>query len=445
MADDSQAGGTPTRPPDVRPSLRPAARSIAKLINWSPAPPEATPEQRRNFLMVQIDAIGIGLASAAAPFLAVFLARLGASNSQIGLLSSMPGFAGLILAIQIGSFLQRQPSIVPWFSRGRLLVVSSYALTGLVTLVVSPGMAVYAILAVWALATIPQTIVSICFSVVMSNVAGPRLRYDLMSRRWSILGFTTAVTVALVGQVLDRVVFPLNYQLVFIGLSLGGLISYYFSSHIDLPVVVLPPRVTLSWRQRIKEYVALIGSNKPFVSFVSRRLVFSTGQAFAAPLFPIFYVRVLNAPDAAIGLITTAATASAMIGYSLWVRQSRLRGSRFVLLCATLGLAVYPIVVSVNRSVEFMIVLAGLSGIFSAGLNLVFFDELMKTVPDAYSATFVSFAQMLAYLSSLVAPLVGAAVATAMGVSPGLVIGGVLTLVGFALFALQREPQAAPA
>lgn len=446
MADESPAAGAPAEPPHPpQASLRPPARSIARLINWSPAPPEATPVQRRNFLMVQIDAIGIGLASAASPFLAVFLARLGASNSQIGLLSSMPGFAGLILAIQIGSFLQRQPSIVPWFSRGRLLVVSSYALTGLVTLLVPRHLAVPAILLVWALATVPQTIVSICFSVVMSNVAGPRLRYDLMSRRWTILGFTTAVTVALVGQVLDRVTFPLNYQLVFIGLSLGGLISYYFSSHIDLPTVVLQPRAVLTLGERIRDYIALIGSNKPFVSFISRRFVFLTGQAFCAPLFPLFYVRVLDAPDAAIGLITTAATASAMVGYTVWVRQSRRRGSRFVLLCATLGLALYPMVVSANRSVEFMIGLAAVSGIFSAGLNLVFFDELMKTVPDEYSATFVSFAQMLSYMSSLVSPLVGTAVATAIGIGPGLLIGGMLTSLGFLLFAWQREHAPGPA
>jgi hypothetical protein len=154
-----------------------------RLLNWSAAPSDATPVQRRNFLNVQIDAIGIGLASAASPFLAVFLTRLGATNAQIGLLSSMPGFAGLIIAIQIGSFLQRQPNIVPWFSRARLLVISSYTLTGLVTMFLPRDLAVIGILAVWALATIPQTMVNICFSVVMSSVAGPRMRYDLMSRR----------------------------------------------------------------------------------------------------------------------------------------------------------------------------------------------------------------------------------------------------------------------
>lgn len=185
----------------------------------------------------------------------------------------------------------------------------------------------------------------------------------------------------------------------------------------------------------------MVRRNEPFVSFVTRRFVFLTGQAFAAPLFPLFYVRVLHAPDAAIGLITTAATASAMIGYSLWMRQSRVRGSRFVLLCTTLGLSLYPMVVSFNRSVEIMIVLAGMAGIFAAGLNLVMFDELMKTVPDDLSATFVSLSQMLSYVSAVVAPLVGTTLATFIGINGGLFVGGVINFLGFLLFVRGKSIQ----
>ncbi len=405
-----------------------------RLKRWSVAPPEATPIQRRNFANVQVDAVGVGFASAAGPFLPVFLARLGATNSQIGLLSSMPGLAGLLLAIQIGSVLQGQPSVVPWFSRARLMVIASYALTGIVTLIVPREYAVIAILAIWAVATVPQTVVNIGFSVVMSNVAGPRMRYELMSRRWTILGFTTAISVAVVGQILDRIGFPINYQVVFMCLSVGGLISYYFSSHIDLPLAPPRPPSRQPFRQRISDYVTMVRRNEPFVSFVTRRFVFLTGQAFAAPLFPLFYVRVLHAPDAAIGLITTAATASAMIGYSIWVRQSRVRGSRFVLLCTTLGLSLYPMMVSFNRSVEIMIVLAGMAGVFAAGLNLVMFDELMKTVPDELSATFVSLSQMLSYVSAVIAPLVGTMLATFIGIDGGLLVGGVINSLGFLLF-----------
>jgi hypothetical protein len=199
------------------------------------APPEATPVQKRNFTTIQIDAIGVGLASAASPFLPVFLARLGATNLQVGLLTAMPGFTGFLLAILVGRFLQSRTNIVPWFSTSRLLVLSAYAATGLAPFIVPDEYLIFTILGIWAAATVPQTAVAVAFSVVMNAAAGPTLRYELMSRRWSILGFTNAIAVAIAGQVLNMLGFPFNYQVVFISLSLGGLVSYYYSSRIELP------------------------------------------------------------------------------------------------------------------------------------------------------------------------------------------------------------------
>lgn len=403
-------------------------------------PADLTAIQRRNFLNVQIDAIGVGIASAASPFLPVFLARLGASNFQVGLLTAMPAFTGLFLALLAGRLLQRQRQVVPWFSAARLLVLSSYALTGLVPFVVPREYQVNAVLAIWALATFPQVLLNVAFSVVMNAVAGPKHRYDLLSRRWSILGFTQAVMVALVGQTLDRLGFPFNYQIVFLGLSLGGLVSFYYSSRIVLPEAELPaPTSGESARERVRGFFALIRSQPAFVSFMLKRFVYFSGMALAVPLFPLYYVRQVQASDAWIGAINMTHTAIMLVGYLLWSRQSRVRGGRFVLLWTTLGLSFYPIFTALTPSVELLVLYAGLAGIFQAGLDLVFFDELMKTFPAQYSATFVSVAQSLQYLSTVAAPLVGTLLADYIGLSGALIVSGALRFVGFGLFALGKR------
>src|SRR5581483_10544716 len=204
-------------------SLRLAAlrRRVAPrqmLGQWIPLGPDT---QSQNVRRVLIDGIGVGVAAAAAPYLPVFLTRLGADNFAIGLLTSMPALAGLVFAVPLGHFLARKANIVPWYSGWRFLVQVCYTLTGLVPFFVT-DQAVLLILLVWALATIPQTIVSIGFTVVMAGVAGPEGRFYLMSRRWSSLGVTSAVVVAFAGLVLDRIVFPLNFQIVFVALSLSG-------------------------------------------------------------------------------------------------------------------------------------------------------------------------------------------------------------------------------
>lgn len=391
--------------------------------------------QQQNFRNVQLDAIGVGLSAAASPFLPVFLARLGASNFEIGLLSAMPGVTGLVLAIFVGRFLQTRRNIVPWFSLSRLLVLSSYAFTGLIAIFISGSLAVKSILGVWALATLPQTSLAVAFSVVMNNVAGSDGRYTLLSRRWSIIGLTNAVITFLATQMLDRVVFPLNYQILFITLSVGGLISFYFSSRITLPDQDAPPLASgHSLGETLRNYRELLRSNPAFVSFVSKRFVYLSAIALGAPLFPLYFVRQVSATDAQIGAINMTMTTVLMVGYFAWTWLSRRRGGRFVLLATTFGLSLYPALTATSLDVTWMIVFAGLAGFFQAGIDLVFFDELMKTVPPEYSATFVSLAQSIQYLSAILAPLLGATLADSIGLGPALLVSAGLRLLGFLLF-----------
>jgi hypothetical protein len=322
-----------------------------KFLTWSAAPPDVIGVQRRNFINVQVDGIGVGLASAAAPFLPVLLTRLGASNFEVGLLTAMPAITGLLLALAIGRFLQRQRQIVPWYSRARFIYLMAYGMTGLAILIAPPEYRVAAVLTIWAVATLPSIILNVCFSVVADAIAGPKGRYELMSRRWSVLGLTSALTVAIAGQLLERLPFPLNYQVVFIALSAGGLISLYFSSHIELPdapPVAAPAAPTA--RGQLGGLLAMLRDEPAFGAFVAKRFIFLSGIALAAPIFPLYYVRIANASDAHIGLIGTAQGLTLLIGYRLWTRLTQARGSRLVLLCTTLGLGVYPLLVSLTTS-----------------------------------------------------------------------------------------------
>jgi hypothetical protein len=410
-------------------------QAVLKRLHFPVAPDDVVGVQRKNFLHVQIDAVAVGLANAANPFLPVFLTRLGATNNQIGLLTAMPGVTGLLLALPVGRFLQRQRQIVPWFGVSRLMVISSYALTGLVVFLVPPGYQVTAVLLIWALASLPQTALAVCFSVVMNAVAGPEHRYELMSRRWSILGITTAITAVLAGQVLVRFNFPINYQVVFIALSVGGLLSYYYSSHIVLPDAVPPEdHPGQSITKRMFGFASLIWSQRNFVRFSTKRYVFLFGTLLATPILPLYYVKVVDASDAWIGIISTSQTAVLVIGYSIWTRTYRSRGSRFVLLCTTLGLSLYPALLALTHAEVVVAMLAGVAGIFQAGLDLVFFDELMRTVPDEYSATFVSFSQSLVYSAAILAPLLGTQLSNTIGLGGVLVVSAGIRGIGFLLF-----------
>jgi MFS family permease len=262
----------------------------------------------------------------------------------------------------------------------------------------------------------------------------------LLSRRWAIFGLTSVVGTFIVTRLIDLIDFPLNYAIMFLALSLGGLLSFYFSSRITLPDQNPPPlSKSRSPLEGIRNYFSLLKSAPSFRSFAGKRFVYLSALALSLPIMPLYLVRQIGATDSQIGTINMTMTLVMLVGYFLWPWTSRRYGGRFVLLATTFGMIFYPALSAATSSVYLIIFYAGIAGLFQSGLDLVFFDELMKTVPPDYSATFVSLAQSMQYLSTVVAPLLGTWLADSIGLGGALWVSAGLRLVGFLLFLLPKR------
>jgi hypothetical protein len=411
-------------------------RSVARAAGWFVRPGSVAERNVRNVL---IDGMGVGLVQGVATFLSVFLVRLGASPFLVGLLTSMPALTGMILAVPVGRLLERQRNIVPWYSRARIWVLGSYALTGLVPFLFPLDLAPIPIIVIWAIATVPQTIVNVAFTIVMGAVAGPNRRYYLMSRRWSTLGITSALTVAIVGVLLDLMAFPINYQTVFIGSFAGGLLSFAFSSRIVIPDNDPSERedgAGHSLRERLAEGLAALRENAAYSRFLASQFVFRCGMALALPLFPLYWVRELNASDSWIGIINTVQNGVLLGAYFMWSSLSRRRGAVLVLRLCAFGLGLHPVLTGLTSSVPPLVLYAGLAGIFNAGIDLVLFDILLVTCPKRHTASYIAVYQMTTYVAMFAAPILGTLLADTLGYGPALFAGGGLRFAGAALFVL---------
>ena len=404
--------------------------------------------EQRNIRNVLIDGIGVGIVSGVATFLSVFLVRLGASSFLVGLLTAMPALTGIILALPVGQLLERQRNVVPWYSRARVWVLGSYAITGLMPFIFPLELVPVPIIVIWAIATVPQTIVNVAFTIVMGAVAGPDRRYYLMSRRWSILGLTTAGTVALAGWALNQAAFPVNYQLVFIGSFAGGLLSFIFSSQIDIPdndpaEAAEAEGAGHSRRERLREGWAALRENALFSRFLISQFVFRCGITLALPIFPLYWVRELHASDAWIGLINTVNSGVLLGAYFVWSTLSRKRGATLVLRVCAFGLVLYPLLAGLTRSVAPQPVYAGMGGIFMAGIDLVLFDMLLRTCPPRHTASYIALYQLTTYVATFISPLIGTQIADTLGAAPALFVAAGLRLAGAALFVLLRVGETA--
>lgn len=389
----------------------------------------------RNIRNVFIDGIGVGIVAGVGTFLAVFLVRLGASSLLVGLLTALPALTGAILAVPIGAFLERQRNIVPWYSGMRVWVLWSYAIFGLLPFFIPLAAVPWTVIVIWALVTIPSTFVNLAFTLVMGGVAGPGRRFFVMSLRWSSLGAVSAITVMLVGAILDRIAFPLNYQLVFIGSFFGGLLSFLFSRSIQLPDNPPTVRQTMPLRTWFTTLGSALSHAPPaFRNYALSTFVFRSGVAMALPLFPLYWVRQIGASDTWIGIISTASSAVLIIAYFLWSLAVRRLGIGVVLLMSSFGMTLYPFATAATSSVLLLAIFAGFSGFFVAGNDLVNFDLVLSTTPQEHQATYIGLFQMLQNVALFIMPMLGTIVADLTGLHLALIVAGVLRMVGFVLY-----------
>lgn len=402
------------------------------------APGNAPAGTRHNWIATQKEALAFGPTDAAASFLPVLLARLGATNVQVGLLSAIPNLAGFVLAIPVGHFLQGRRNAIPWYSRGRVINQLALAAVGTALIALPTDQAVPAIIAIMGLAAIVGSFANFSFYSVMDGLSGPNGRYELMARRWGMKGLATAVSLAVIGWILAEVPFPRSYQLVFLATGVAAVVGFKYARTFRIPDH--PPRARQAGfatrRARLAAFVREIGHERPFLRFLGRHAVFTFGLSMAVPLIPLYYVRQLGASDAWIGLIGTTQALLTMTGYFLWRRTVRRRGGTHVLIVSTIGAGAFPALLAITQWELGVAALVGAYGICLAGIELSIFDELMKAVPPNQAVRFAALDQGASNFAGMTGPITGAIVSAALGIPAGLILAGAVTLAGAGLFGL---------
>ena len=398
--------------------------------------------QARNWRLVQADSLFIGIVNASSTFLPVFLLRLGASASDIGLLTALPALTAFMLAIPFGRYLQARGRIVAWYSRLRLAAWVSYAVIAAAVALLPRASSVPVALFIWAVASLPSTAALVAFPLVMDGAAGPGGRFELLGRRWAIAGVSAIVAVALGGQFLATVPFPTNYEILLVIVTLGGFGSFLQSSRIVIAEHVRPPHTEQAPRlDRLRALWRQVVSNRPFMGYELRTFVYIWSLGMALPVLPLFYVHDLAASDAWIGIIGAAGSAGSVVGYVTLRRVARSRGGTVILIPALLAAAWTTALMSVVNWLPAVALLAFALGGAAAGAQLALFDRMMRTFPKELGVTFSSVDQSLQNFALIVAPNVAGILAVSLGSRQTLLLTAAVGFIAVALFAIEARSE----
>ncbi|MGQ9595456.1 MAG: MFS transporter [Anaerolineae bacterium] len=396
------------------------------------------PRQAANEHNLYLETFWFGvLNGVATTFLEVFAVRLGATSLQVGLLTALPALVNVAVPVPAARLLDRAGQRVPLILRAVVWQRVAYLLLALVPFL-GPHWRVDGIVMLVALSTIPAAVLNLGITVLIGDLVAPQDRAVVVSRRNVILSGTTMLVATAGGWWLDLVPFPLNYQTLFGAAACASLLSLRYLRRIagpEIPGARPAAPVGVRWLQ-LKAAWGELATQRKFLLFCASAFVYHWGLYLPTALYSIYRVRYLGANDRWIGSFMTLHTITTIAGYWLAGGLARRWGEERMLVLGAGGLAFYPILTGLSTSLPPLLGVSAWGGLVGAWLNLALFNVSLALAPEGQRATYVALYTVVVNLAACAAPLVGSALAGAMGIREAMILSGGVRLLGTGLFAL---------
>lgn len=420
---------------------------------------QAVPEEHRsNFLHLYWDVAWFGLlAGSALAFVAVFATRQGASAFEVGLLNAGPALFGLLLTLPVGHWLGTRPLGATVFWTSVLYRVWYLAWAALPFLFPAP-VQVWALIGITLVMSVPGTALSVGFNALFATAVPPEWRSHVAGTRNALVATVTIASSLFCGFLLDRLPFPLGYQVVFLLGFLGGALSSYhlwfvrpqgearLAPRLGLRDLARPgalqtadtPRTTIGLhvftRQALRRELHTDALRGPFLRTLAGLFAFHFAQFVAAPVFPLYMVRTLALTDQQISLGAALVQGTLALGSTQIRRIAPRLGNQRLTALGSLLMSAYPLLMALSRGVGLYLVASAVGGLAWALLAGGLGNYLLERVPENDRPTHLAWYNLALNAAILLGSFTGPLLVGGLGLIPALLVcAGLYSLAGIVI------------
>lgn len=395
---------------------------------------------RNNFLHLFLDIAWFGVLNGSAiNFLNVYVTRLGATPFQIGLLSATSAVVNLLFAIPAAHWLEKR-------SIGKAVFWTSFFYrVGFLLWVPLPWLfdastQTWALIGLTLLMGIPLTALGVGFNVIFATAVPNNYRAYVAGARNVLLSITFMLTSLGCGILLDRVVYPLNYQIVFlIGAIGGGMSSFHLyrvrplkedtsreSPSVSSQEPPAPP--SKSSKFHFSSMRTDIWKT-PFRITLLLFLGFHLAQYLAVPLFPVYNVRNLQLTDENIGTGTAIFYLTVLLASTQLNRLVKKSGHKNITGAGVAGMSIYPIALALSSLVWQYYLVSAIGGLIWALVAGASANYLLEKIPEFDRPSHLAWYTVILNSAVLAGSLTGPLFADVFGIVSALILAGILRLV----------------
>jgi len=378
---------------------------------------------------------GSGLAFAGA-----YAIRLGASNSAVSLLSSVPALMAALLLLPFGHFQQSRARPSRWILTSLLVARAGTLLYVLVPWLHIGGLPAGTLFVVFfSLLTLPNNFFNLGFVPFLAQALPEPHRADTFAARNVLTGAGVSLCTYLFGLWLVRAAFPANYQAMFFVGFLASMLSLWFLWKVKVSEAPrgAPSKTAPGWRPFFKEWLAFFKASwkvRPFTQITFNTFLYGMGMWAAGPLLLLYYVRTLGASDSWLGLLASVTNLSAIFGYLFWQRVIRRWGEGKTLRRTIVAMGLYPLLAGAIPSLTAILFVAAINGIVTAGVNLTHLNTFLKAIPEGERHNYTALHQTLMNVGAFICPTIGILLANQFGFATVLIGCGLLAILGAVSF-----------
>jgi MFS family permease len=380
-------------------------------------------------------------------YLTIYLLALGASQSQIGIMSSLSSLAsalvlmpGAMLAERSGGNRRRIVLTGSGWNRFALLLIALAPL-----IFQAPGV-IFVVMALSITRDAAANIIYPGWMAMTGDVVPLEGRGRFFSSRNFIMGLSGIVVTLLAGFLISSMHPPIGYQISLAAACLLGGLSLFSFSHIaDRPRAMPYPQVQEKFA--LGPLLRDIAGNRDFAVFAATTALWNFSLNIAGPFFTVYLVKGLQANATMVAVTTVASSVSAiLVQRKAGELNDRWGARRLTTICGLL-IPIVPLMWVFATAAWNVIIINLFSGALWAGYNLGAFNYLLSTTPVERRARFSAVFQITVTLSLALGAALGSLMISVWGFKSVFIWSAVGRMVAALLFVwlYTHPPVAKPA
>lgn len=371
----------------------------------------------------------------AGPYIGLFALALGATPSQMGMLSAFPALIGNLLQIPYGVLTER-------LGNRRLMVLIgagwlrlSWLLIAFIPFVVEPEIRVPVFIALVTVRAALGNLGVPAWTSIQADLIPKAMRGRYYAARNMLLN-TCGLAATLVATRLLGLQYPFNYQILLVLAFILGSMSWFTFARISVAERprVAAPKVRSRLRVRLRAFMKTVRDDSNFSNYCISAIIWHLGVSMVAPITAIYFIQELQGFEGYWAIMTGASIVAGILCQRYWGRLIDRFGQKPVMLISGVGAVCIPLFWFVIPYAWLAIPLNFWAGFMWGGYNLAAFNLLLDITPEDSRATFIGIFNTLLGVASAIGPLTAGFLAELIGFRPIFILAALLRLAGLLWF-----------